>query len=67
MTLKIYLINDIYLFETHFFKEKSMPTNTVKTVDIGALPFFARFLEEQSTEGTDVPWTYKYPSDLEDK
>jgi hypothetical protein len=46
-----------------------MPTNIVKTVDIGAIPFFARFLEKQATEGegTDVPWTYKFPSDLEDK
>lgn len=44
-----------------------MPTNTVKTVDVVAVPFFARFLKEQATEGTDVPWTYKYPSDLEDK
>ncbi|MEH2001256.1 MAG: microviridin/marinostatin family tricyclic proteinase inhibitor [Nostoc sp.] len=44
-----------------------MPTNTVKTVDVVAVPFFARFLEEQTTEGTEVPWTYKYPSDLEDK
>ncbi|MBN3924784.1 microviridin/marinostatin family tricyclic proteinase inhibitor [Nostoc sp. NMS4] len=44
-----------------------MPTNTVKTVDVVAVPFFARFLEEQATEGTEVPWTYKFPSDLEDK
>lgn len=46
-----------------------MPKNTVKTVNVAAVPFFARFLQEQATEGegTDVPWTYKYPSDLEDK
>ncbi len=47
-----------------------MPTNTVKivkTVDVGAVPFFARFLEEQATDGTDVPFTYKFPSDFEDK
>ena len=45
-----------------------MPTNTVKTVDVKAVPFFARFLEKQANEeGTEVPWTYKYPSDLEDK
>jgi hypothetical protein len=52
-----------------FFKENSMPTNTVKTVDVRVVPFFARFLEEQATEkeGTDIPWTYKFPSDLEDK
>ncbi len=46
-----------------------MPTNTVKTVDIGAVPFFARFWEEQANEGTDtpsVPWIYKFPLDLED-
>lgn len=46
-----------------------MTTNTIKTVDVVAIPFFARFLKEQATkgEGTDVPWTYKFPSDLEDK
>ncbi|MEH2311078.1 MAG: microviridin/marinostatin family tricyclic proteinase inhibitor [Nostoc sp.] len=44
-----------------------MSTNTVKIVDVVAVPFFVRFLEEQATEGTEVPWTYKYPSDLEDK
>ena len=45
-----------------------MPKDTVKTLNVGALPFFARFLEKASEgEGTDVPWTYKYPSDLEDK
>ena len=44
-----------------------MPANTAKTVDVVAVPFFARFLSEQATEGTEVPWTYKYPSDLEDK
>ena len=46
-----------------------MPTNTVKTGDVKAVPFFARFLEKQATEGegTDVPWTFKFPSDLEDK
>jgi hypothetical protein len=43
-----------------------MLANTVKTVDVVAVPFFARFLE-QATEGTEVPWTYKFPSDLEDK
>lgn len=47
-----------------------MPTNTVKTVDVGAVPFFARFLEKQTTEGTDtpsIPFTYKFPSDVEDR
>jgi Serine endopeptidase inhibitors len=66
--LKLYLINDIFLLEKAiYFKGNSMPTNTVKTVDVVAIPFFARFLEEQATEGTEVPWTYKFPSDLEDK
>ena len=44
-----------------------MPKSTVKTVNVVAVPFFARFLEQQATEGTEVPWTYKFPSDLEDK
>ncbi|OKH53822.1 microviridin/marinostatin family tricyclic proteinase inhibitor [Scytonema sp. HK-05] len=49
-----------------------MSTNTVKTVDVEVVPFFARFLEEQATEGegTDTPsfpWTFKFPSDAEDK
>lgn len=50
-----------------------MSTNTIKTVDVGVVPFFARFLEEQATEGTEGtetpswPWTFKYPSDAEDK
>ncbi|MFN6567289.1 microviridin/marinostatin family tricyclic proteinase inhibitor [Dendronalium sp. ChiSLP03b] len=47
-----------------------MSTNTIKKVDVGVVPFFARFLEEQATEGTETPsfpWTFKYPSDLEDK
>jgi hypothetical protein len=66
--LKIHLINDIFLVEKSiYFQGKSMPTNTVKTVDVVAVPFFARFLEEQATEGTEVPWTYKFPSDLEDR
>ena len=46
-----------------------MSTNTIKRVEVVAVPFFARFLSEQATEGegTDIPWTYKFPSDLEDK
>jgi hypothetical protein len=47
-----------------------MSTNTAKTVDVGVVPFFARFLEVQATEGTETPsfpWTFKFPSDLEDK
>ncbi|MBE9208856.1 microviridin/marinostatin family tricyclic proteinase inhibitor [Nostoc sp. LEGE 06077] len=46
-----------------------MSTNTVKTVDVGVVPFFARFLEEQAAEGTETPsfpWTFKFPSDAED-
>ena len=47
-----------------------MPANIVKAVNVGAVPFFARFLEEQATEGPNtppVPLTFKFPSDLEDK
>jgi hypothetical protein len=44
-----------------------MPTNTVKTVDVRVVPFFARFLQKQANDGTQVPWTYKFPSDLEDQ
>ncbi|RAM51841.1 MAG: hypothetical protein C6Y22_09425 [Hapalosiphonaceae cyanobacterium JJU2] len=37
-----------------------------------ALPFFARFLEEQQSEPEDetpqpFPFTYKFPSDWEDR
>ena len=42
-----------------------MPTNTVKTVDIRAVPFFARFLEQQAPVQPDI-YTRKYPSDSED-
>lgn len=68
--MKIYLISDISVVGKPIYcQENSMPKNTAKTVDVVAIPFFARFLEEQATEGerTDVPWTYKFPSDLEDK
>ncbi len=49
-----------------------MYTNTVKELDIQVLPFFARFLQEQSaSENPDTtppppPFTFKFPSDLED-
>ena len=45
-----------------------MSTNTVKASDIQAVPFFARFLEEQSAQPDNQPWadTKKWPSDLED-
>lgn len=45
-----------------------MSTKLVKTVNVEVLPFFARFLEEQATEGTDPPpFTFKFPSDVEDR
>ncbi|MBD2502503.1 microviridin/marinostatin family tricyclic proteinase inhibitor [Anabaena azotica] len=49
-----------------------MSTSKTKTVDVGMVPFFARFLEGQTTEGEGTetpsfPWTFKYPSDLEDQ
>ncbi|MEH2279380.1 MAG: microviridin/marinostatin family tricyclic proteinase inhibitor [Nostoc sp.] len=52
-----------------------MYTNTLKGSDIQVLPFFARFLQEQSvTEKPDTttpppppPFTFKFPSDLEDR
>lgn len=59
-----------------------MSTNLVETMEIGALPFFARFLEEQAHQSAepepekddkdkDTPsfppiYTFKYPSDWED-
>ncbi|MCL6749999.1 microviridin/marinostatin family tricyclic proteinase inhibitor [Nostoc sp. CCCryo 231-06] len=51
-----------------------MYTNTAEVSDIQVLPFFARFLQEQSTtEKPDTttppppPFTFKFPSDLEDR
>jgi hypothetical protein len=45
-----------------------MSTNTVKVSDIKALPFFARFLEEQIAQQSDTApmSTRKYPSDWEE-
>ena len=50
-----------------------MYTNTAEVPDIQVLPFFARFLQEQSTtEKPDTttppppPYTFKFPSDFED-
>ncbi|MBH8562619.1 microviridin/marinostatin family tricyclic proteinase inhibitor [Nostoc sp. CENA67] len=44
-----------------------MSTNTVKASDTNAVPFFARFLEEQSAQADNTPYvTKKYPSDWED-
>ncbi|HEY9802774.1 MAG TPA: microviridin/marinostatin family tricyclic proteinase inhibitor [Leptolyngbyaceae cyanobacterium] len=45
-----------------------MSNNTVKTANVEAVPFFARFLEEQVAEVSDTaPYeTKKYPSDWEE-
>ncbi|MBW4612638.1 MAG: microviridin/marinostatin family tricyclic proteinase inhibitor [Desmonostoc vinosum HA7617-LM4] len=44
-----------------------MSTNVVKESDIQAVPFFARFLEEQAAQSDNLPsQTRKYPSDWED-
>ncbi|MBW4676487.1 MAG: microviridin/marinostatin family tricyclic proteinase inhibitor [Desmonostoc geniculatum HA4340-LM1] len=45
-----------------------MSTNTVKAAKAEAVPFFARFLEEQVAEVSDTAPvnTLKYPSDWED-
>ena len=35
-----------------------MSKNTIKTEEVKAVPFFARFLEEQSAPNSDkAPWT----------
>jgi hypothetical protein len=45
-----------------------MSTNTVKASETPAVPFFARFLEEQTAQPDNTPWTHtkKYPSDREE-
>ncbi|MBD2440607.1 microviridin/marinostatin family tricyclic proteinase inhibitor [Nostoc sp. FACHB-110] len=45
-----------------------MSTNTTKVANVEAVPFFARFLEEQVAEVSDTaPYdTKKYPSDWEE-
>jgi hypothetical protein len=45
-----------------------MSTNTVKASETPAVPFFARFLEEQAAQPDNTPYTStkKYPSDWED-
>jgi hypothetical protein len=47
-----------------------MSNNAVKTANVQAVPFFARFLEEQVAEASDptynIPETLKYPSDWEE-
>ncbi|NMF61289.1 hypothetical protein DP113_15220 [Brasilonema octagenarum UFV-E1] len=52
-----------------------MSENTIiKPSDVKAAPFFARFLEEQGVQQSDEdkpqtppPFTFKYPSDWEDR
>ena len=46
-----------------------MSKNTIETQEVKAVPFFARFLEEQSAQNSDnAPFeTRKYPSDWEDR
>lgn len=59
-----------------------MSTKTVESAGVEALPFFVRFLEDQSTYAnsddpptdtptdtptTPLPFTYKFPSDWEDR
>ncbi|WP_407888949.1 microviridin/marinostatin family tricyclic proteinase inhibitor [Scytonema sp. NUACC26] len=63
-----------------------MSTKTVESASIKAVPFFARFLEDQSTSAKSdappadppkdtpadppyppLPFTFKFPSDLEDR
>ncbi len=73
MSLHTYLITGISLIAKAIsFRENTMSTNTIKIVDVGVVPFFARFLEAQASEGEGTetpsfPWTFKFPSDLEDK
>ncbi|MGB3639975.1 MAG: microviridin/marinostatin family tricyclic proteinase inhibitor [Rivularia sp. (in: cyanobacteria)] len=45
-----------------------MSKNTIKTEEVKAVPFFARFLEEQSAPNSDkAPWdSRKFPSDWEE-
>ena len=46
-----------------------MSNNTVQTQDVKAVPFFARFLEEQSAQNSEnAPFsqTLKFPSDWEE-
>ncbi|MGB6297575.1 MAG: microviridin/marinostatin family tricyclic proteinase inhibitor [Rivularia sp. (in: cyanobacteria)] len=47
-----------------------MSKNTIKTEEVKAVPFFARFLEEQSAPNSDnapYPDTRKFPSDWEER
>ncbi|WP_013324786.1 microviridin/marinostatin family tricyclic proteinase inhibitor [Gloeothece verrucosa] len=45
-----------------------MSKNTGKAKEIKAVPFFARFLEEQAAQNETAPYqnTLKYPSDWEE-
>jgi hypothetical protein len=45
-----------------------MSTKTVKVSNVKAVPFFARFLEEQAAQSDTAPMTtLKYPSDWEER
>lgn len=44
-----------------------MSNSTVKTTKVKAVPFFARFLEKQTAQAENAPFsTLKYPSDFEE-
>jgi Serine endopeptidase inhibitors len=44
-----------------------MSKTTAKTVEVQAVPFFARFLEQQDAQPeSEGRFTLKYPSDWED-
>ena len=47
-----------------------MSKNTIETQEVKAVPFFARFLEEQAAQNSEkapFPTTLKYPSDWEER
>ncbi|MBU7585862.1 MAG: hypothetical protein KAF91_23765 [Nostoc sp. TH1S01] len=51
-----HLIADIYLIAPEIYLTKNtISTNTIKSVDVRMVKFFARFLEEQTIEGTQTP------------
>nr|QXY08310.1 hypothetical protein [uncultured Nostoc sp.] len=50
------MIADIYLIAPEIYLTKNtISTNTIKSVDVRMVKFFARFLEEQTIEGTQTP------------
>jgi hypothetical protein len=73
LSLHTYLITgNVLVAKTISLGKNTMSTRKVKAVDVGMVPFFVRFLEGQNAEGEGTetpsfPWTFKYPSDLEDK